>query len=263
MNISHLFELKNKLPDYKIQFITTDQLNNKTFCGNTYLVKDIAGAIPKSIVTISNNNGNIAEYEIYCDFIFLVGKQVVFCTQWQDKVELLILPNKKHKVVHNPLLINGYIYNDLIFVGIEIIDENLDVVNSKFVDLIRKICIKTSFPPIIGFCENFVIYKNTDGTFYYDLINKKLIEQMELFFFQKIIISEIESLKQEVALLKSEIKKCTKNDDNKCIICLTNDKEIKFNPCKHILVCQSCSTTEMKTCPTCGSEIMTCERVVI
>lgn len=49
----------------------------------------------------------------------------------------------------------------------------------------------------------------------------------------------------------SHVEKHVKDDD-KCVICLTNEKEIFFNPCKHISICQ-----------TCRSKIVTSQRVFI
>jgi hypothetical protein len=44
--------------------------------------------------------------------------------------------------------------------------------------------------------------------------------------------------------------------NNLCSVCFTNERNIVFQPCRHLCVCDSCSSNLiMQTCPLCRSEI--------
>ena len=61
-------------------------------------------------------------------------------------------------------------------------------------------------------------------------------------------------LKEEINVLEKKIKEISEN--NKCSICLTNEKKYIFIPCGHNCICESCNTKLIKSslnfcCPIC------------
>jgi len=56
--------------------------------------------------------------------------------------------------------------------------------------------------------------------------------------------------------LELETNAITNIPNNLCSVCFTNERNIVFQPCRHLCVCDSCSSNLiMQTCPLCRSEI--------
>ena len=53
-----------------------------------------------------------------------------------------------------------------------------------------------------------------------------------------------------------ELETHTTIPNNLCSVCFTNERNIVFQPCRHLCVCDSCSSNLIiQTCPHCRSEI--------
>ena len=182
-----------------------------------------------------------------------------------------------------------YIYDNHIFIDGDsihstissILNENLDIVNINFVEYCKKY---NYFLHIVGFYKNNVIYRHGEEYIYYNYGSHQIVDPF--FPKQDTKTDDINLLKKEIALLKLQFEKQKLDahpqqidsesvvadilshvekhvdDTNKCVICMTNNKEIIFNPCKHVSICQACNVN-ITTCPTCRSVIETSTRVFI
>lgn len=68
----------------------------------------------------------------------------------------------------------------------------------------------------------------------------------------KQIMSIIKKKEAEKQLIQEELEKL--QDEKNCVICLENPKNILFLPCKHISCCSECSS-QVKECPMCRAKI--------
>ena len=61
---------------------------------------------------------------------------------------------------------------------------------------------------------------------------------------------------------------CRDVEAAKCVICLTNPREVLLRPCKHVVMCKDCASTRSRAgvprvqqCPICRSPILSRERI--
>jgi len=67
-----------------------------------------------------------------------------------------------------------------------------------------------------------------------------------------------EQLKTERAARQNSSAKMQNMEDSLCIVCCIYQRDVLFEPCKHLLVCASCSDGEagsLSSCPNCSAEI--------
>lgn len=102
-----------------------------------------------------------------------------------------------------------------------------------------------------------MIFSGTIAAILIGFISRKLYKKLKSEYEAKKLQNELERIRLE-SRSRGRYADETLRDDQKCIVCWTNPKEVIILPCSHVCLCINCSTkinVDTKKCPFCRGTI--------